>query len=156
MNLLKIYFAIITIQANTFGSSLHTVSGLDNILHLRQGTSQNTDFDGQIADATICLVTHTILSLQRRFNSYETMGELFRETQQNLLELTLWERLIKTFLKIVNQMASILNIDIDEIIEKIIQSDQTSKQLLAMLKALEICEDNEQLKYKTGNSAITN
>jgi len=65
--------------------------------YLRLGASQNTDFDGQIADATIILVTHTILSLQKRFNSYKTMGELFRETQQQLLELTLWKRLIKVF-----------------------------------------------------------
>ena len=67
--------------------------------YLRLGGSQNTDFDGQIADATITLATHTILSLQKRFSAYETMGELFRETQQQLLELTLWERLIKVFIK---------------------------------------------------------
>jgi len=118
--------------------------------YLRLGASQNTDFDGQIADATIILATHTILSLQKRFSSYETMGELFRETQQQLLELTLWERLIKVFYKMLVQMATILNIDIEELIEKLMQSDQTSKQLLAMLKALEEFEDNSQNSNKTG------
>lgn len=117
--------------------------------YLRLGGSQNTDFDGQIADATIILATHTILSLQKRFSSYETMGELFRETQQQLLELTLWERLIKVFFKMLVQMASILNIDVEEIIEKLMQSDQTSRQLLAMLKALEEFEDNDQNNNKT-------
>jgi hypothetical protein len=33
-------------------------------------------------------------------------------------------------------MAAILSIDIEEMMEKLMQSDQTSKQLLAMLKAL--------------------
>lgn len=117
--------------------------------YLRLGASQNTDFDGQIADATIILAIHTILSLQKRFSSYETMGELFRETQLQLLELTLWERLIKVFFKMLVQMASILNIDVEEIIEKLMQSDQTSKQLLAMLRALDEFDNNDQNNSKT-------
>lgn len=76
--------------------------------YLRLGGSQNTDFDGQMADISIIVATHTILSLQKRFSSYETMGELFHETQQHLLELMLWERLVKVFLKMVAQLASIL------------------------------------------------
>lgn len=117
--------------------------------YLRLGASQNTDFDGQIADATIILATHTILSLQKRFSSYETMGELFRETQQHLLELTLWERLVKVFFKMLVQMASILNINVEEMIEKLTQSDQTSKQLLVMLRALDEFEDNGKNNNKT-------
>lgn len=116
--------------------------------YLRLGGSQNTDFDGQIADATITLATHTILSLQKRFSSYETMGELFRETQQQLLELTLWERLIKVFKKVLVQLTRILNVDIEETIEKLMQTDQTSKQLMAMLKALDQYEDNDQNNNK--------
>ena len=110
--------------------------------YLQLGASQNTDFDGQIADATIVLVTHTILSLQKRFSCYETMGELFRETQEKMLELTLWERLIKVFFQMLILMAAILSIDIEEMMEKLMQSDHTSKQLLAMLKALDEFEDN--------------
>jgi hypothetical protein len=117
--------------------------------YLRLGSSQNTDFDGQIADISITLATHTILSLQKRFSSYETMGELFRETQQHLLELTLWERLVKVFLKMVAQLASILNFDLDETMEKIMHSDQSSRQLLAILKALEDLEDNDSNSTKT-------
>jgi len=116
--------------------------------YLRLGGSQNTDFDGQVADVTITLATHTILSLQKRFSSYETMGELFRETQQHLLELTLWERLVKVFLKIVIQLAMILNVDVEEILEKLMQSDQTSKQLLSILKAVAEFEDNSQKNNK--------
>ncbi len=111
--------------------------------YLRLGGSQNTDFDGQIADITITLVTHTILSLQKRFTSYETMGELFRETQLKLLELTLWERLLKIFIKLVIQMAIILTVDIEEIMEKLMQNDQTSRQLLAILKTIDHFEDNQ-------------
>jgi hypothetical protein len=119
--------------------------------YLQLGASQNTDFDGQIADATIVLVTHTILSLQKRFSCYETMGELFRETQEKMLELTLWERLVKVFFQILILMATILSIDIEEMMEKLMQSDQTSKQLLAMLKALNEFEDNGHNNKKNDN-----
>jgi len=119
--------------------------------YLRLGGSQNTDFDGQIADAAITLATHTILSLQKRFSAYETMGELFRETQQQLLELTLWERLIKVFIKMLVQLTTVLNIDIEETIEALMQNDQTSRQLLAMLKALNEFEGNGQNINKKAN-----
>jgi len=117
--------------------------------YLRLGGSQNTDFDGQVADITITLATHTILSLQKRFSSYETMGELFRETGQHLLELTLWERLVKVFLKLIIQLATILDIDIQEIIEKLMQSGQKSEQLLAILKVVGQFEDNGQNSNET-------
>ena len=114
----------------------------------RLGSRQNTDFDGQIAEITITLATHTILLLQKRFSSYETMGELFRETQQLLLELTLWERLVKVFLKMVIQLAIVLNIDIEEIIGKLTQNDQISKQLLAILKTVIQFEDKAKNEGK--------
>ena len=116
--------------------------------YLRLGACQNTDFDGQVADATMALITHTILTLQRRFGAYETMGELFRESQQHLLELTLWERILKVFIKMLQQLSEILSIDIEESIEKILQSDKAGKQLLAMLAALNDFGDNCEYKTK--------
>lgn len=111
--------------------------------YLRLGTSQNTDFDGQIADATLTLITHTVLSLQKRFGAYETMGGLFRETQQHLIELTLWERILKIFMKLLQQLVEILNIDIEETLKKLMQNDKESKQLIAMLNALKDWDKSE-------------
>ncbi len=48
------------------------------LLSIWDGKSQNTDFDGQVAYTTLALVTHTVLTLQKRFGDYETMGILFR------------------------------------------------------------------------------
>jgi len=117
--------------------------------YLRLGGSQNTDFDGQIADATIVLITHTILTLQRRFEAYETMGELFRGSQQYLLELTLWERILKVFIKMLQQLLEIVSLDVEETIEKIMKSQKAGKQLLAMLSALKELDDNPEYKSKT-------
>ena len=117
--------------------------------YLRLGRSQNTDFDGQIADATIVLITHTILTLQRRFEAYETMGELFRESQQYLLELTLWERILKVFIKMLQQLLEIVSLDVEETIEKIMKSQKAGQQLLAMLAVLKDFDDNPGYKSKT-------
>jgi len=117
--------------------------------YLRLGSSQNTDFDGQIADAALTLVTHTILTLQKRFSSYETMGELFRETQQHLLDLTLWERLIKVFINMVVQLIDILDIEIEDIMDKLMNNDETSRKLRAILSVLSDFKDNTEESDKT-------
>ena len=54
--------------------------------YLRPGKAQNADFYGQIADATLTMITYTILTLYKRFEAYETMGALFRHTQAEMLE----------------------------------------------------------------------
>ena len=113
------------------------------------GCSQNTDFDGQVANATLTLVIHTVLALQKRFGSYETMGELFRETQQHLLELTLWERLINVFIKLVLQLIDLLRIDVEELMEKLMQDNDASLKLRTILSALGDYKDNPEKTYKT-------
>ena len=45
--------------------------------YLRLGKSQNTDFCGQMADATLTMITYTILTLYKRFQEYETLGGVF-------------------------------------------------------------------------------
>lgn len=115
--------------------------------YLRLGACQNTDFDGQIADATLAFITHTILTLQRRFYAYETLGELFRQHQQHLLELTLWERILKVFLKMLRQLLEIMAIDVDQTIELMFNNDQANRQLLALLSALQNSTEKHQYKH---------
>jgi hypothetical protein len=117
--------------------------------YLRLGTCQNTDFDGQIADTTIVLITHTILTLQRRFEAYETMGGLFRESQQQLLELTLWDRILKIFIRMLRELLEILSIDIEETIGKITSCDKSATQVLAMLEAIKQSSDNAEYNPET-------
>ncbi len=115
--------------------------------YLKLGACQNTNFDGQIADATIALITHTILTLQRRFEAYETLGELFRDTQQQLLELTLWERILKIFIKMLNELLEVLNLDIEATIEKIMTSNHAGDKLLKMLEVLNKNQDNDEYNH---------
>lgn len=104
--------------------------------YLRLGKYQSTNFDGQIASLTITMITHTVLTLEKRFKSYQTMGELFRETQKHLLEFTLWERLNIVIIELINFLMDLCEIDIDELMERIINNEQYEKQYNVMLMAL--------------------
>lgn len=85
--------------------------------YLGLGTCQSVDFDAQVADATLCYVTYTVLALGKRFSDYETYGELFREHQKNLLGLTLWHRILELVMELLNDLAEVLGFSLDELVE---------------------------------------
>jgi len=114
--------------------------------YLMLGKYQSTNFDGQIASLTITLITHTVLTLEKRFNSYQTMGELFRKTQKQLLEFTLWERLNIVILELIRFLMELCEIDIDELMERILGNEQYEKQYSAMLMALKTIKQENVLK----------
>jgi hypothetical protein len=114
--------------------------------YLRLGKAQNTCFCGQVADITLTFITYIILALQKRFQSYETMGDLFRETQSRLVEATVYERILLIFVKIVGQLLEIFSIDVTEFMEKIIANDENSEKILNILSAInqantDMCEN---------------
>jgi hypothetical protein len=115
--------------------------------YLGLGRSQNTDFDGQIADTTLVFVTHTILSLQKRFGSYETMGGLFRQIQQGLLEMTLWQRLMRAFIQLVMHLLDFLCIDVEETMRKISENSHDKRFAQIMLALEEFSDNPEKTTY---------
>jgi hypothetical protein len=121
--------------------------------YLRLGKSQNTDFDGQIADITLVLFTHLLLSLKLRFEDYETMGELFRQTQQGFLELTLWERIQDVILKIIIELLEFLDIDVEETTERIMRDESAGKKLFSFFASFAESGDNLTFDTKKGNVA---
>jgi len=104
--------------------------------YLRLGKSQNTDFCGQIADATLTMITYTILSLYKRFESYETLGALFRHTQKEMLEKTLYERIEEMILKILGDLLETLCIDVEETLYRLASSEKAAKEIVIMLNAV--------------------
>jgi hypothetical protein len=104
--------------------------------YLRLGKAQNTDFCGQIADATLAMITYTILSLYKRFESYETMGALFRDTQKEMLEKTLYERIEVVILKILGDLLETLSIDVEETLYRLTSSEKAAKEIIIMLNAV--------------------
>ena len=104
--------------------------------YLRLGKSQNTDFCGQIADASLVMITYTILSLYKRFESYETMGGLFRNTQQELLEKTLCQRIELVILKILRDLLEFLSIDIEHTLYLLTSSGKVTRDIIVLLNVV--------------------
>ena len=98
--------------------------------------SKNTDFDGQIAYAAITLITHTVLSLQLRFKDCETMGGLFRDTQNRMVEATLYRRIMQAILSIIVQLLEFLSIDVDETISLLIEDSDKNQKVINLLIAV--------------------
>jgi hypothetical protein len=86
---------------------------------------QSLDFDAQIADTTIRLIQYLILTFKKRFECYETLGGVFRHSQEMLQEIVLAERLWLLFLAIVKEIGETLDIDVSELIEKMIWCKET-------------------------------
>lgn len=59
---------------------------------LNLGGSQSEDLDAQIADISIVLMSYTIPALKKRFDDYETLGELFRGFKGMMLQKTLAQK----------------------------------------------------------------
>ena len=65
--------------------------------YLGLGKCQSLDFDAQISAVTITFILYTLLAYLKRMESYETLGELFKLTQQDICEKNLAERLWELF-----------------------------------------------------------
>lgn len=92
--------------------------------YLRFGEYQGTDFDGMIADVTLAFLTHTMLTLEKRFQAYETFGEVFRAAQISSLEKLLWERIPPMVYRLIELLADITGLGVDEIMEMILQDEE--------------------------------
>ena len=104
--------------------------------YLGLGSYQGTDFDEQIADCTLCLMTHMVLTLGQRFNEYKALGELFRATRREMFELTQWRRTLEIIKNLLNVLAINLCINVADTMEDLMQGTQVISELEAILNIL--------------------
>ena len=105
--------------------------------YLGLGKYQGRDFDGQIADCTLCYMTYMVMALDKRLNDYETFGELFEEQRQDLMALTLWQRVLDIIRKIMNALAELIGISAEELVDNIIRDEKSLEKYNVMIDALE-------------------
>lgn len=88
---------------------------------LNLGVCQSNDFDAQIADASMSLLVYLMLSFHKKIYSYTTLGALFAEYSDELLEATVAEKLWQLFLTIQLTIAKIFDIDYTQLMRTIFQ-----------------------------------
>ncbi len=98
--------------------------------HLGLGKCQSQNFDAQIGAITLSMLQYNMLSVAKRFSDYETLGELFRSANAEIIELTIAERIWLIIIEIIAQLADLLDIDTEVLMEKIITDNQKFEKLL--------------------------
>jgi hypothetical protein len=112
--------------------------------YLNLGKSESNNFDGQIADATISMIQYIVLTFHKRFSYYETMGDLFRESRDELIELTIANRIWKLFIALQQKIVELFEIDIDVLYEKMIRDEEHGKMLISLIEKIsEISNENQ-------------
>jgi hypothetical protein len=98
------------------------------------GRCQSNDFDAQIADTTITMIQHILLTLKYRFEHYETKGALFRHITEGIIQSRLNERLWGMFVELVRLLEVLFEeIDEMEILEKILQDERAYEMVRKLL-----------------------
>ena len=105
--------------------------------YLGLGRYQGRDFDGQIADCTLCHMTYIALALDKRLNDYETMGALFEQQRADLMALTLWQRLLAIIKHLLEVLADVLGVTYEELSASIVRDEKMLGKYIVMAEALE-------------------
>lgn len=92
--------------------------------YLGLGKCQSQDFDAQIAHTTICMVQYNLLSVAKRFTHYESLGELFRNTNAETIQLTVAEHIWQIIVDILADIAELLEIDTELLMGKLIADNE--------------------------------
>ena len=72
------------------------------------GIFQSNDFDAQIADTTITMIQHILLTMKYRFEHYESKGALFKPVREGVIQSRLDERLWGLFIELIRLIESCL------------------------------------------------
>lgn len=98
------------------------------------GKCQCRDFGSQIASISLSMLQYNLLSYVKRFESYETIGSLFREITSLTVELSVTEKIWGLIQQLVSAVAELFSADFDEILTNIIYKN---KQLNVIMKVVQ-------------------
>jgi len=104
--------------------------------HLGLGKDQSRDFDGQIASFTCVFLVYIMVSLRRRFSAYESMGDLFRKIESEILETTLTERLWGMFIELQHSILQVMGISFEDLIQMMLCNDKIEEKMIGMLQQM--------------------
>jgi predicted nucleic acid-binding Zn finger protein len=98
------------------------------------GRCQSNDFDAQIADTTITMIQHILLTLKYRFEHYETKGALFNQVREGIIESRLDERLWGLFVELLRLIEVLFDgLDEMEILKRILNDDKAYEMINRLL-----------------------
>jgi len=79
--------------------------------YLNLGGSLSSDFDAQIADATLSMIQYIMLAFFKRMNYQQSFGEIFKNISDEMIESTLAETIWELFIEVMVALAEVINAD---------------------------------------------
>ena len=101
---------------------------------LNLGKCQCRDFASQISSVSLCMLQYNILGYVKRYESYETIGGLFREVSKSSVELTVNEKIWGIIMEVLQTLADAFSFDRDEMMRAIINN--SNDELSAVRRAI--------------------
>lgn len=86
---------------------------------------RSKDLDAHIATISLVLMNYTALSLKRRFEDYETLGELFRDFSKMMLRETIVQRTWKVLVKLLTSLLPMLGVDWNRFMSVVIEKQES-------------------------------
>ena len=109
--------------------------------HLELGKCQSVDLNAQIADCTLAFIGYMVISLHKRFSDYETFGDLFRDIQEGMLELTFIERFLPMIAELLERIARLFDSTLDDLMERAMADEETRQDLEYILRDRQYFKD---------------
>ena len=94
---------------------------------LNLGGCQSSNFDAQIADTTITMIAYILLAFRYRYDNYESMGDLFRVMNAEVLQKTIDVRLWELFVDLVQIVCQMIEKDFDDIMDIIMRKPEMAQ-----------------------------
>ena len=101
--------------------------------YLNLGKCKSSCFDAQIADTTVTMLQHIMLSYYKRISCQQSFSGLFEAISKEMVELDLVSRMIELMWELIEVICSIVGFDFIELQEQLIKDDQTMAIFLKML-----------------------
>jgi hypothetical protein len=98
--------------------------------YLRLGKCESRYFEAQIAATTLCMLQYNVLSVVKRFESYESFGALFRGTKAELIEIDVQERIWLLIIELLTEIADFMSFELDIVLTHILSDNQRITNLL--------------------------
>lgn len=78
-----------------------------------------------------------VMVLDIRLNDYDTFRKLSKGQRLDLMELTLWLKVLDIIRRIMNALAELIGISAEELVDNIIKDEKSLKKYYVMIEALE-------------------
>lgn len=95
-------------------------------------------FYSLIAHVSICLMQYSQLSLVNQVTSYETLGGLFRGTGADVLEVTLYERILLVLKDLLEDFTGFIEFPNKELVQRFL-SDKELLMKIRNANCLRLC-----------------